>query len=183
MTYVVHSSESAPADAKEILSAVKKGFGFVPNMLGMMAEAPTLLNAYRTVAGIFDQTSLTPAERQTVLLTVSYENNCEYCMAAHSTIAGMQNVPQAIVAALRSGAPIADKRLEALRRFTSAVVTSKGHPSNRDLEVFAQAGYGPQQVLEVVLGVGLKTLSNYANHIAATPLDPAFAPAAWTKAA
>ena len=183
MSYIVHSPESAPAGAKEMLSAVQKGFGFVPNMLGVMAEAPTLLNAYRTVAGIFDETSLTPAERQTVLLTVSYDNNCEYCMAAHSVIAGMQNVPQAVVAALRSGAPIADNKLEALRRFTSAVVTSKGHPSKPDLAAFAQAGYGPQQVLEVVLGVGLKTMSNYANHIAGTPLDSAFAPAAWSKAA
>jgi alkylhydroperoxidase family enzyme len=88
-----------------------------------------------------------------------------------------------VVQAIRNGRPIADKKLEALRRFTAAVVTSRGWPSDADTGAFLNAGYGRQQVLEVVLGVGIKTLSNYTNHIADTPLDQAFATAAWSKAA
>jgi len=183
MTYTVHTIESAPAGAKEILEGAKKGLGFVPNMFAVMAEAPALLKAYTTLSGIFDETSLSATERQVVLLTVSYENECKYCVAAHSVISGMQKVPADVVQAIRVGQPIADKKLESLRRFAAAVVTSRGWPSDADTAAFLSAGYGRQQALEVVLGVGMKTLSNYANHIANIPLDQAFASAAWSKAA
>lgn len=183
MSYTVHTPETAPEAAKEILNGAKKAFGFVPNLLAVMAGAPALLKAYRTLGGLFDETSFTPTERQTVLLTVSYENGCEYCVAAHSVIAGMQKVPADVIEAIRKGTAIADRKLEALRRFTAALVKTRGWPTQQDVEAFLAAGYGQQQVLEVVLGVGFKTLSNYANHIAETPLDAAFTPAAWSKAA
>lgn len=183
MSYPIHTTESAPEASRELLVAAKSKYGFLPNLLGAMASAPTLLKAYVTLAGIYEESSLTAAERQTVLLTVSYENSCEYCVAAHSVIAGMQKVPSDVVDAIREGKPIADLRLEALRRFTANVVRSRGWPSGDDVHAFLAAGYGQQQVLEVVLGVGIKTLSNYTNHIAGTPLDEAFSRAAWSKAA
>lgn len=183
MTYKVHDLDTAPAAAKDILAGAKKAFGFVPNLLGTMAEAPALVKAYTTLSRIFEEASFTAAERQIVLLTTSYENECDYCVAAHSVIAGMQKVPEAVIGAIRSGNPIADPKLEALRRFTSAVVESRGWPSEDHTKDFLDAGYGKQQVLEVVLGVGLKTLSNYTNHIAETPLDAPFVGAQWSKAA
>lgn len=183
MNYTVHTVETAPEAAKEILAGAKKSFGFVPNLLGAMAEAPALAKAYVTVSSIFEETSFTTTERQVVLLTVSFENGCEYCVAAHTVIAGMQKVPADVLNAIRIGAAIADAKLEALRRFTASVVRTRGWPSEQEMEAFFAAGYGRVQVLEVVLGVGMKTLSNYTNHIAGTPLDQTFAQAAWTKAA
>jgi len=183
MSYTVHTQESAPGAAQETLAGAKKAYGFLPNLLAVMAEAPALLKAYRVVGDLFEQTSLSPTERQVVLLTASYENDCEYCVAAHSVIAGMQKVPDQVVRAVRDGQPIADRKLEALRRLTAAIVASRGLPSPDDMAAFLQAGYARAQVLEVVLGVGMKTLSNYTNHLADTPLDPAFAKAAWSKAA
>lgn len=183
MSYTVHSIDTAPAAAKEILTGARKSYGFLPNLLAVMAEAPALVKAYRALSEAFEQTSFNPSERQVVLLTASYENGCDYCVAAHSVIAGMQQVSGDVVDAIRSGAPIADRKLEALRRFTSAIVVSRGLPSEPELAAFESAGYGRAQVLEVVLGVGMKTLSNYTNHIAGTPLDREFASAAWAKAA
>ena len=183
MTYTVHTVETAPEAAQETLAAAKKGLGFLPNLFAVMAEAPALVKAYGTLSRIFDETSFSATERQVVLLTVSYVNGCEDCIAAHSVIAGMQKVPGEVVEAIRDGRPIGDRKLEALRRFTAAVVNTRGWPSDADLEAFLGAGYGKQQVLEVVLGVGMKTLSNYTNHVAGTPLDPAFSGAAWSKAA
>ncbi|MCG8435980.1 MAG: carboxymuconolactone decarboxylase family protein [Gammaproteobacteria bacterium] len=87
-----------------------------------------------------------------------------------------------MVAALREGTPIPDMKLEALRRFTAKVVQSRGFVSEQDIEDFLAAGYGNEQILEVILGVGLKTLSNYTNHFADTPVDQAFQPQAWSKA-
>ncbi|PIW26491.1 MAG: carboxymuconolactone decarboxylase [Rhodospirillales bacterium CG15_BIG_FIL_POST_REV_8_21_14_020_66_15] len=183
MTYKVHSIESAPAAAKEVLEGVRKNFGFIPNLLGVMAEAPALAKAYRTLAGLFEETSFSPTERQTVLLAISSENGCTYCVAAHSVIAGMQQVPQEVVGAIRDGVAINDSKLEALRQFAVAVNAKRGNVSDDDINQFFAAGYSPAQVLEVVLAVGFKTLSNFTNHITETPLDEAFSQARWTKAA
>lgn len=183
MIFTVHTVESAPEASREILAGVEKSFGFIPNMLATMATSPSLLKAYTVLGQVFDESSLTAVERQIVLLTVSFENSCEYCMAAHTVIGTMQSVPANVLEAVRNGQPIPDSRLEALRRFAAEVVTSRGLPSEKAMSAFTEAGYGPQQVLEVVLGVGMKTLSNYTNHLAATPLDAKFARAAWSKAA
>ncbi len=182
MSYRIHTAETAPQEARDSLAAATKAYGFCPNLLAVMAEAPALLKAYLTIARLFEETSLTPAERQVVLLTVSYENGCEYCVAAHTVIAHMQRVPRDVVEAIREGKSIADKKLEALRRYTAALVQSRGWPSAEDSQAFFDAGYTQANVLEVVLGVGQKTLSNYTNHIASTPLDQAFAKAAWSTA-
>lgn len=183
MNFPIHTAESAPVPARPILAGAQKGLGFIPNLFGTMASAPALLNAYTTVARQFDDSSLNPTERQIVLLATSRENGCEYCVAAHTILAGMQSVPKDVVNAARAGAAIADRKLETLRQFTVAVVNSRGRPEQAAVESFIAAGYTQQQLLEVVLGVGLKTLSNYTNHIAHIPLDGAFSSAAWSHAA
>ncbi|WP_374764292.1 carboxymuconolactone decarboxylase family protein [Yunchengibacter salinarum] len=181
MDFKLHTKDTAPAGAKDILEGAEKKYGFVPNLLATMAEAPAVVEAYATLGGIFDKTSFSPTERQVVLLTVSRENVCTYCMAAHTVIAGMQDVPDDVVDALRNDTPIQDEKLEALRRYTRAVVESRGNPSDADVKAFFDAGYGNQQVLEVNLGVTFKTLSNYTNHVAHTPVDSAFKSAEWSK--
>lgn len=182
MSHPVHTLGTAPTAAKETLAEVTKNYGFLPNLMGVLAGAPPTLKAYLALGGFFDQTTFTPAERQVVLLTTSFENGCSYCVAAHTVIAGMQKVPAPIVEAIRAGMPIADPKLDALRRFTSEVVTSRGYPSAEARAAFFAAGYGSTQVLEVLLGVTMKTLSNYVNHAADTPLDGTFGVAAWSKA-
>lgn len=181
MTYEIHTETTAPEAARPFLEGAKMKFGFVPNLLGTMADAPALLKGYLTLAEIFDSTSFSPTERQIVLLATSRANGCAYCMAAHTAISGMQKVPEDVVNALRNDAPINDPKLEALRTFASDVAEKRGYPSEESLKKFMSAGYTKSQVLEVVLGVGFKTLSNYTNHIANTQLDQAFAPVAWNE--
>lgn len=183
MTYQIHTIETAPEAARESLAGAQKAFGFVPILFGTMAAAPALLKTYLAVGALFDETSLTPTERQVVMLTTSYENNCEYCVGAHTAMSAMQKVPDDVVQAIRDGKPIADRKLEALRQLTSAIVTSRGFPTDDVLAAFHAAGYSQVQLLEVVLGVGFKTLANYTNHIAGTPLDKGFAKVAWSKVA
>ena len=182
MTYTIHTIETAPEAAKETFADVRKAYRFVPNLLGVMAEAPALMKAYLSLSRFFEETSFTPTERQVVLMTANYENECTYCMAAHSISAAMKMVPENVITALREGRPIEDAKLEALRRFSKAVVVNRGWPSEQDIEAFEEAGYSRSNALEVVLGAGLKILSNYTNHLAQTPLDRVFAPAEWKKA-
>lgn len=150
----------------------------IPNLLGILAESPAALQGYLLTAQQFEKSSLSLSERQVVLLTASVENGCEYCVAAHSMAARRQGLSPEVIESLRDGTPLDDPRLEAVRAFTQSLVRHRGW-AEPAAEQFARAGFTNAQVLEVVLGVAQKTLSNYVNHLAHTPLDLAFAKEKW----
>ena len=151
-------------------------------VLGEMAEAPSLLKAYLTVGEALEASSLTAQEQQVVVLTVSYLNECSYCMTAHSAVAKMVGFPDDEIDALREGRPMSDAKLEALRTFTGILVEKRGGASEADVAAFLTAGYTRAQVLEVILGIAFKTMSNFTNHVADTPIDKQFAPFTWEPA-
>ena len=173
--FTTHTHETASEQGREVLDAVKAKFGFIPNLLGNMVEAPATARAYLELGDLLGKTSFSPTEQQVILLAVSRFNECTYCIGAHSAVAQMQNVPADVVEAIRNDAAIADPKLEALRQFTTRVVEQRGWLSDEETAEFLAAGYGNQQILEVVLGVAMKTISNYTNHLAGTELDEAFA--------
>ncbi len=178
--FTFHNAETAPQASKPLVAAATSAFGFFPNLLAGMAEAPALLEGYMTLAGIFDKTNLSETERQIILMTNNRLNGCTYCMAAHTTISQGAKVPADVIDALRNGTAIADPKLEALRQFSIAVNEHRGWVDEADVEAFLAAGYTRQTVLEVILGTSLKVMSNYTNHIAKTPVDGAFQANAWT---
>lgn len=174
--WTLHSPETAPEAARTPLAQASEKFGRVPNLLAAMAESPALLNGYLAVASAFRGSSLSPLEQHVVLQTVNATNTCHYCTAAHSAVAiGVTRIDPALDAALRELRPLADPRLEALRRFAHAVTERRGWADDDEVDAFLDAGYTRAQLLEVVLGVGQKTISNYVNHLIGTPLDAAFA--------
>lgn len=170
--------DEAEGEAKDLLSGAKDKLGFVPNMYTYMANLPGVLDGYLgTYAAFRETTGFTPAEQETVLLTISRINGCSYCMAAHSMIAeNKSGVPGDSLAALRAGRELPDAKLNAVAKFTAAMVDSRGNPGKQAVDDFLAAGYGEQQVLGVVLAIACKTFSNYVNHLAATPVDEVFAP-------
>ena len=178
----IHSPETAPEASRPFLEGAKKRFGFSPNLLGAMAESPAALEGYLALSKLFTGSSFSATERQIVLIAASAKNGCAYCVAAHSAMAAREKVSEDVITALRDGSPIADARLEALRRFTEILVDQRGWAGDGEVQVFINAGFTRQQVVEVVLGITQKTLSNYINHLADTPLDDAFAPREWTAA-
>ncbi len=177
--FTVHTIETAPDQSVALLQGAEKAFGFVPNLIGVLAESPAVAEAYLTLSQIFDKSSLNPVERQVAILAISRYNECDYCMASHSVIASMQKVPADVIHAIRNDQPIADAKLEALRTFATTLVDKRGWVSDDDVAAFLSAGYTQAQILEIILAASLKTLSNYANHVAETPLDDAFASRAW----
>ena len=177
-----HDETSAPAGSQNTLSGNNKAYGFIPNLLGAFAENPAVLDAYLGLSAAFDKTGLTATERQIVAIASSVENDCHFCVAAHTTIAQGQKVPADVLTALRTNTPIADAKLEALRRFTLQVVRQRGFVADADVQRFREAGYDNAAILAVVVGVSLKTFSNYANHFLETPVNEQFAANAWTPA-
>jgi uncharacterized peroxidase-related enzyme len=179
-----HTPASAPEASRPLLDKVSRQFGFVPSLLGGLANAPAALEGYLTLAGIFERSSLSRVEQQVVLLAVSVENNCEFCVSAHSFIArNMVKVDADTVTALRSGGKLPNPRLDALATFVRQVVIQRGWVDPAGLQAFEDAGYSRSQALDVILGVSLKTLSNYANHLLGTPVDSAFEAERWHRAA
>ncbi len=181
--FTIHTKDSAPDASKDLLGAAQAEFGFVPNLLGEMADAPSLLKAYWAVREALQSSSLTPQEQQVVVLTVSYVNECTYCMAAHSAVAKMVGLLDGEISALRDGEPLSDAKLEALRTFARILVEKRGWATEAEMEAFLAAGYTRAQILEVIVGVAFKTLSNFTNHVAGTPVDTQFAAFAWQPTA
>lgn len=178
--YVIHTEESAPAASKPTIRRAKAAFGMLPNLMGTLAESPASIESYFTLMGIFDKSGFTPTERQVVLMTNNRLNGCTYCMAAHSAVSKSQGVPGDVVAALRSGLPLADAKLDALRSFAEKVFLGRGKVSDSDVDAFISAGYTKANILEVVVGTALKVLSNYSNHFTRAPVDAPFQRFAWS---
>lgn len=181
--FPLHDEASAPQAARPALAAARADFGMIPNLERTMATAPELLEAYVSSWALFEKTSLSPAERQVVYMTANLENDCDYCIAWHSKLAAAAKLPKAEIGRLRAGADLDDPRLRALQAFTRAMIHRRGNPLAADLEAFVAAGFTPRQALEVVLGLAIKTMSNYTNGLTGTPLDSQAADARWTRPA
>jgi uncharacterized peroxidase-related enzyme len=184
-SYTLTLPARTPADesprVRDVLEKAQKQVGFLPNMYAVMVNSPGLLETYLTGYDHFRRESgFTPAEQEVVFLTVSRENGCHYCVAAHSFLADKASkVPREVTDAIRDGTPVPDAKLAALSEFTRALVKSRGWPSPDDVAAFLGAGYGERHILEIVLAVAVKTLSNWSNHLFRTPLDELFAERAW----
>ncbi len=179
MQFQVHTKETAPEASRATLEAIAKKYGFLPNLFGVLAESPTAVQAHAAINNTLEHSALTPVEQQVVTLTISATNGCAYCMGAHSAVAQMVCMPEDVLAALREQRPLSDHKLHALCALVRSVLHHRGWVPEADLEHVVAAGYTQRHVLDVLTIVALKTLSNYANHIAHTPLDPQFASQAW----
>lgn len=177
--FPVLTAAEAPAEARPVFERAQAAYGMVPNLLGVMAAAPGLMEGYLTLATLFRQSSLDATEQQIVLMTANYEHGCHYCMAGHSAAAARQGVPAEIISSLREGRSLGNPKLEALRRFTISVLRRRGHVSPEETGGFLAAGYTPRNVLEVILGLSAKVMSNYTNHFSDTPLDSYMRAFAW----
>lgn len=181
--FTLHSEDTAPDASKALLTDSIKTFGMIPGLHAVMAEAPGLLEAYKTVHDLFAGSSFDKDEVTVVWQSINVEHVCHYCVPAHTAISKSMGVSDDISNALRDETPLPNARLEALRTFTLSVVRGRGDVDSNDVQAFLDAGYSRRQILEVVLGVAQKVMSNYTNHIANTPVDAPFEKFDWRKAA
>lgn len=176
--------EDAPEEAKAALATAEKNNGYLPNLLRVLANAPVALETYLTVSGINARSSLSLAEREAVQITAAATHGCGFCVAGHSAIADKRaKLDSDLIDALRGKSTVGDARLDAVARFTEAVIASRGDVPDTSLAAFKQAGFSDQAALEVVLGVSLATLCNFANNLGQAPLNPQMEAYRWEPAA
>lgn len=169
--------DNADKQAKPILEKARAQVGFIPNMYVFMANSPALLDTYLHGYDLFrKQSGLSPAEQEVVLLTISRDHGCDYCVAAHSMLADKRSgVSADVIDAIRNNTTIQDQKLSALSRFTSVMLNTRGLPSRNQVEAFLSAGYNEQHILDIILALAVKTISNFSNHLFHTPVDDMFA--------
>ncbi len=181
MTFKLHTQETAPADSKPLLDNSINAFAMIPNLHAVMAEAPKVLEAYQLLHGLFQNTSFNNDELTVIWQTINVEHECHYCVPAHTGIANMMKVDGAITDALRNRTELPSQKLQILHETTLALIQDRGRPSDAILSAFYDVGYENRQLLEIVLGISQKVMSNYINHLSETPVDKAFESFIWSK--
>ncbi|MEM1077104.1 MAG: carboxymuconolactone decarboxylase family protein [Pseudomonadota bacterium] len=180
--FTLHTQDTAPEASKPLLENSLKNFGRIPGLHAVMSESPKTFEAYQMLHKLFTETSFDADELTVVWQSINVEHECHYCVPAHTGIAKMMKVDDAITEALRNETPLPTPRLEALRVFTLAMVRNRGNATDAEVQAFLDAGFTREQVLEVVLGIAQKVMSNYINHLADTPVDQVMQKFAWSKA-
>jgi alkylhydroperoxidase family enzyme len=178
-TYPVHTVDSAPDGSKQALLGLRQALGLIPNLAATMANSPPLVNSFVTASGHFAGGTFSGGERQILLLSNAVANSSAWAVAFHSTMAVKEGVDPQDVEAVRRGELPSDPRLAALSALSRALIEKRGHLDIADAKVFTTAGFDDNQLLEVITGVAVWTLANYAANIARPTLEEPFQAQAW----
>lgn len=176
----LHTVESAPEASRPFLERSLAANGFLPNLVASLANAPVALETYLSVGEINGRSGLTLAEREAVQITAAAIHGCGFCVAGHTAVALKKaQLAAPVVDSLRAGRESGDARLDAVAAFTRAVIATRGAVADDARAAFAAAGFSDANALEVILGVSLATLCNFANNFAQNDLNPQLANYRW----
>lgn len=167
--------ENAPEASRPLLEAVNAKMGKIPNLLGNLAHSPAALQSYLSLAETLGGGLFSGQELELVALAVGEANNCDYCLAAHTMIGGMQGLDSDTILAARNGQS-SDPKLAQLIRLSAEITVTRGNPEAASVTAFLGAGWTEGHLMELIAVVALNTLTNYANHIAKTEVDFPAAP-------
>lgn len=174
MKFEVFTLDNAPEQSRPFLEKSLAGFGSIPNLHAVLAQSPAVLEAYQQLTGLFQKTSFNKEEITVIWQTINVEHECAYCFPAHTAVAHSMGVEPSVIEALRNKSDLPSEQLTVLQQTILSLVKNRGKVSEAELNEFMQAGYNQQHLLEIILGISHKVISNYVNHIAETPLDDAF---------
>lgn len=158
----------------QIFDAVKKNFGFIPNLIRELATSPAAAQAYLSGAGALGAGELTAKEQQVVQVVVAAHNSCHYCTAAHGTSALGAGLAKDDLAKILAGESPADEQLATVVETTRLLLERRGWLSDAERTSVEARGVTRAELYEIIGFIGVKTISNYVNHIAQTEVDEKF---------
>ena len=167
--YQVPTKDQVSENNQQIFQQLEKNLGFVPNLYAYYAKSETALQDYLNLQN--RKSGLTKKEREVINLVVSEYNGCEYCLSAHTVIAGMNGFTSEQILNLRSAEVPFDSRLDALAKFTKEAVAKRGQVDESTKEAFFAAGYNEGQMIDVIINIGDKIISNYVHNLAKFDID------------
>lgn len=174
-TISVPTHDQVSPNDQAIFANLKKGVGFVPNLYATFAHSGTALGTYMALQNA--ATSLNPRAREVINLVVSQVNNCRYCLAAHTVVGKMNGFSDAQILEIRQGRAAFDPRLDTLARLVRRIALERGHVDPTLVQAFFAAGWNEGNLVDVIVAVGDKTISNYLHAATRVPVDFPEAPA------
>ncbi|TIQ33370.1 MAG: carboxymuconolactone decarboxylase family protein [Mesorhizobium sp.] len=163
--------EEAPGAAQPLLAGVKKQLGTVPNLFRIIANSPAALEAYLAFSGALGKGALPAPTRERIALAVAELNGCDYCLSAHTYLAGnLAKLDDAEIAANRNGASN-DVTADAAVRFAAKLVRERGHVGDVDIDAVKRAGYSNAELVEIIAHVALNVFTNTINVALGTEID------------
>ncbi len=154
---------------QSLFDNLRKGLGFVPNLYAYFAKSETALGDYLTLQN--RKSSLRAKEREVINLVTSQINGCRYCQSAHTVIGKMNGFTDEQILEIRKGTASFDSKLDALVKFTASVVTNRGKATEESKNNFFAAGYNEANLIDVVIVVGDKIISNYIHNLTEFEID------------
>ena len=178
--FPVLTMESAPERSKPALKQLEAAFGMIPNIAGVMANSPVLINSLVGVFGNVHGGSFTESQIQTVLLTDAVTNESEWAVAFHTALALKAGLDSADVEAIREGRMPKDEKHAALSSLAKTLIEKRGRLDDRDVDQFIAAGFSKDLALEVIAIVAASTITNYTGSVTRIPLEAPFQAHAWS---
>jgi AhpD family alkylhydroperoxidase len=166
-----HTPETAPEESRAAMSRLQQSAGLVPNLAATMAEAPVLIDGFVTLREIWQRATLDAKQREILGLSNAVANGCSWCVAFHSFVALKLGVDEPTIQAVREGKAPGDPGARALYAFTNALVARRGAVTRHELDAFMSGGFTHRQALEVVAGLALSLMANYAGNFVEPQLD------------
>lgn len=160
----------APQKTAELLGAVRKQLGIVPNILGTMAQSSAALGGYLGLAGALAGGRLSTQLREQIALAVAGANRCDYCASVHTALGGKTGLAEDELERNLHGRS-RDPKVQGALRFATRIVEFRGNVSDNDLGAVRRAGYSDEEVVEIVANTILNVFTNYFNHVAGTEID------------
>jgi len=159
---------------QHIFDNLQKNMGMVPNLYAYFGKNETALADYLTLQS--RKNTLTAKEREVINLVVSQVNNCKYCLAAHTVVGKMNGFTDEQVLEIRKAAISFDSKLAVLAEFVKETSATHGEPSADTVEALFEAGYTEANLIDILIVIGDKTISNYLHKITQLPIDFPAAP-------
>lgn len=167
--FAIPTRNEVSENNQAIFDNLQKGLGFVPNLYAYYAKNETALGDYLTLQN--RKSTLRAKEKEVINLITSQINECRYCQAAHTVLGQMNGFTDEQVIELRKGAASFDSKLDALVKFTASTVENRGRASEDAKKSFFEAGYTESNLIDVVILIGDKTISNYIHNLTEFPVD------------
>jgi AhpD family alkylhydroperoxidase len=169
------SPEQAPEISKQIFQGLKQKIGMVPNIYATIGNSGPALKATLSIGESLAGGEYSPKETEVIALAIAQANACNYCLAAHTAVGKGVGLSSDEALAVRAGEST-DEKLNSLTILAKSITETRGYPEQSQIDAFFQAGYSRAALAELIVLVGLNTITNYTNHIAGTEIDFPAAP-------
>ncbi|MEM6360576.1 MAG: carboxymuconolactone decarboxylase family protein [Bacteroidota bacterium] len=174
-TFNVPTRDEVSENNQVIFDNLQKGLGFVPNLYATYTYSDTALGDYLALQN--RKSSLKAKEREIINLVVSQVNECAYCLAAHTALGKMNGFSDEQILELRTGEASFDTKFDALAKFVKDITINRSKPSSAVVDNLLAAGYNKENLVDIIVVIGDKIISNFIHGATQIPVDFPAAPA------